>query len=139
MLLRGSATAAWVVQACGVRGPSILPGATAATTFANGADSIFGAIRAAVGECQRLLKTGGLELDIATAPARKRLALDLVEPPVHGEFVITLRLASGTVRGNGTAKRSDQGQHGQAAVFQIALPECCHRATGERDFRCNNF
>ena len=39
---------------------------------------------------------------------------------------ITLRLASGTDRGNGTAKRSDQGQHGQAAVRQIFLLECCH-------------
>ena len=45
---------------------------------------------------------------------------------VHGEFVITLRLASGTDRGNGTAKRSDQGRHGRAAVRQIFLLECCH-------------
>src|SRR5712692_7156368 len=37
--------------------------------------------------------------------------------PVHGEFVITLRLASGTDRGNGTAKRNDQGRHGRAAVL----------------------
>jgi hypothetical protein len=35
--------------------------------------------------------------------------------PVHGEFVITLRLASGTDRGNGTAKRNDQGRHGPQA------------------------
>src|SRR5712671_3706477 len=35
--------------------------------------------------------------------------------PIHGEFVITLRLASGTGRGNDTAKRSDQGRHGRAA------------------------
>ena len=45
--------------------------------------------------------------------------------PVHGEFVITLRLASGTDRGS-AAKRSDQGQHGRAAVRQIVLLECCH-------------
>src|ERR1700694_4452783 len=32
--------------------------------------------------------------------------------PVHGGFVITLRLASGTDRRNDTAKRSDQGRHG---------------------------
>jgi len=31
---------------------------------------------------------------------------------VYGEFVITLPLASGTVRGNGPAKRSDQELHG---------------------------
>src|SRR4029077_20670211 len=36
--------------------------------------------------------------------------------PVHGEFVMTLRLVSGTDRGNGTAKRSGQGRHGRAAV-----------------------
>ena len=36
---------------------------------------------------------------------------------VHGEFVITLRLASGIDRGNGAAKRSDQGRHGRAAVL----------------------
>ena len=47
-------------------------------------------------------------------------------PPVHGEFVITLRLASGTDRGNDTAKRSDQGRHGRAAVRQIFLLECRH-------------
>jgi putative transposase len=46
--------------------------------------------------------------------------------PVHGEFVITLQLASGTDRGNGVAKRSDQGRHGWAAVRQIFLLECCH-------------
>ena len=45
---------------------------------------------------------------------------------VHGEFVITPRLASGTDRGNDTAKCSDQGRHGQAAVRQIFLPVCCH-------------
>ena len=49
-----------------------------------------------------------------------------VEGVVHGEFVITLRLAFGTDRGNGAAKRSDQGQLGRAAVRQIVLPECCH-------------
>src|SRR5260221_14299744 len=58
---------------------------------------------------------------------------------VHGEFVITLRLASGTDRGNGTARRNDQGRHGRAAVLRIFLLECCHRATGERDSRCNKF
>jgi NAD(P)-dependent dehydrogenase (short-subunit alcohol dehydrogenase family) len=58
---------------------------------------------------------------------------------VGGEFIITLRLASGTDRGNGAAKRSDQGRHGRAAVRQIVLLECCHRAIGERDFRCNKF
>ena len=46
--------------------------------------------------------------------------------PVHGEFVITLRLASGTDRDNGAAKRSDQGWHGRAPVRQIFLLECCH-------------
>jgi urease accessory protein UreF len=43
---------------------------------------------------------------------------------VHGEFVIMLRLASGTVRDNGAAKRRDQGRHGREAVCQIVLPEC---------------
>jgi hypothetical protein len=33
----------------------------------------------------------------------------LDDHPVGGEFIITLRLASGTDRGNGAAKRSDQG------------------------------
>ena len=46
--------------------------------------------------------------------------------PVHGEFVITLRLASGTDRGNDTAKRSDQGRHGRAVVRQIFRLGCCH-------------
>jgi hypothetical protein len=46
--------------------------------------------------------------------------------PVHGEFVVTLRLASETDRGNGTAKRSGQGRHGRVAVCQIVLLECCH-------------
>ena len=45
---------------------------------------------------------------------------------VHGEFVITLRLAFGTDRGNGAAKRSDQARHGRAAVRQIFLLVCCH-------------
>ena len=45
---------------------------------------------------------------------------------VHGEFVVTLRLASETDRGNGTAKRSGQGRHGRVAVCQIVLLECCH-------------
>jgi hypothetical protein len=49
-----------------------------------------------------------------------------LQDPVGGEFIITLRLASGTDRGNGTAKRSDQGRHGRAAVRQIFLLECCH-------------
>jgi hypothetical protein len=34
---------------------------------------------------------------------------------VHGEFVIRRRLASGTDRGNGAAKRSDQGRPERAA------------------------
>jgi hypothetical protein len=41
--------------------------------------------------------------------------------PVHGEFVITLQLAFGTDRGNGAAKRSDQGRHEWAAVCRIVL------------------
>jgi hypothetical protein len=49
---------------------------------------------------------------------------DAPETRVHGEFLITLRLASGTDRGNGAAKRSDPGRHGRAAVRQIFLPEC---------------
>jgi hypothetical protein len=49
-----------------------------------------------------------------------------VEDAVHGEFVITLRSASGTDRGNGAAKRSDQGRHGREAVCHIVLLECCH-------------
>ena len=62
----------------------------------------------------------------------KRLEELLIDPQVgeallvHGEFVITLRLVSGIDRGNGAAKRSDQGQHGRAAVRQIVLLECCH-------------
>src|SRR5439155_12539869 len=81
ILLRGSATAAWVVQACGVWGAPIFS-ANAATSLANGADRIFGTVRAAVGECQRLLKADGVEPSIGSIPARKRFALDLVEPPL---------------------------------------------------------
>src|SRR5205814_3375003 len=77
-LVTRSATAARVIQACGVGRSPILAGATAATSLANGPDRIFGAVRAAVGEGQRLLKAGGLEL--ATTPAGKRFALDLVKP-----------------------------------------------------------
>ena len=57
--------------------------------------------------------------------AVNRNAFLLLEP-VHGEFVVTLRLASETDRRNGTAKRSGQGRHGRAAVCQIVLLECCH-------------
>ena len=62
---------------------------------------------------------GGFIVDRATVRQKK------TGQPVHGEFVITLRLASGTDRGNGAAKRSDQGRHGWAAVRQIVLLECC--------------
>jgi hypothetical protein len=51
---------------------------------------------------------------------------DTIKRAVPGEFVVTLRLASETDRGNGTAKRSGQGRHGRAAVCQIVLLECCH-------------
>ena len=44
---------------------------------------------------------------------------------VHGEFVINLRLASGTDRGNAAANRSDQELHGRVAVCQIALLAGC--------------
>jgi hypothetical protein len=57
---------------------------------------------------------------------RAVVAEDDGQPAVGGEFIITLRLASGTDRGNGAAKRSDQGRHGRAAVRQIVLLECCH-------------
>ena len=52
--------------------------------------------------------------------------------PVHGEFVVTLRLASETDRGNGTAKRSGQGRHGRVAVCQIVLLECSTRVRWSR-------
>ena len=45
--------------------------------------------------------------------------------PVYGEFVIKLRLASGTVRRNGAANRSDQELHEQVAVCRIVLLACC--------------
>jgi hypothetical protein len=51
------------------------------------------------------------------------LSLGCVTKRVHGEFGITPRLASGTDRGNGAAKRSDQGRHARAVVCQIVLPE----------------
>jgi hypothetical protein len=50
--------------------------------------------------------------------------LSVAIDPVDGEFVITLRLASGTGRGNGATKRSDPGPHGWAAGRQIVLLEC---------------
>jgi hypothetical protein len=42
---------------------------------------------------------------------------------VSGEFIIMLRLASGTDRGNDAAERSDQGRHGQAVVSWSAATE----------------
>jgi hypothetical protein len=51
---------------------------------------------------------------------------DGVADRVSGEFIIMLLLASGTDRGNGAAKRSDQGRHELAVVRQIFLLECCH-------------
>jgi len=43
-------------------------------------------------------------LDRRDTPSVFRGQCDRSEFPVHGEFVITLRLASGTDRGNGTAR-----------------------------------
>jgi hypothetical protein len=57
-------------------------------------------------------------------PVAGRVGVDA--KAVHGEFVITLRLGSGTDRDNDAPKRSDQGPHGREAVRQIFLPECCH-------------
>jgi len=42
--------------------------------------------------------------------------------PVHGEFVIMIRLASGTDRDNGAAKRRDQGRHGREAGLPDSSP-----------------
>jgi hypothetical protein len=65
-------------------------------------------------------------MDALGIAGEKRASLIRALNPVHGEFVITLRLASGTDRGSGAAKRSDQGQRGLAVVRQIVLLECCH-------------
>src|ERR1700731_2960410 len=54
--------AAWVVEACGVADIG-----RAAATLTNGADSLRGAVRAAVGENQRLLEAE----DVDGAPAGK--------------------------------------------------------------------
>jgi Tripartite tricarboxylate transporter family receptor len=59
--------------------------------------------------------------------------------PVHGELVTTLRLASGTERGNGTAKHSGRGRHGWAAVGQIVLPECGPLHCGLTSHHCGSL
>ena len=55
---------------------------------------------------------------------------------VHGEFVITLRLASGTDRGNDTAKRSDQGRHGPAAGRDCGDSACPRSRDGSTHLAC---
>ena len=52
---------------------------------------------------------------------RNRFAL--ASCPVDGEIVNYAAIGIRTDRGNGAAKRSDQGPHGRAAVGQIVLPE----------------
>src|SRR5712671_2744620 len=74
----GSTAAARVVQ------PSRV-GARATATFANSADSVLGAVRAAACECERLLKAHGV--GFGTVSSRKHNALDLVEP----SFVVEQR------------------------------------------------
>src|SRR5215470_8413419 len=56
-----------------------------------------------------------LPAELSRGPGRVRQIL-----PVHGEFVTTLRLASGTDRGNSTAKRSGQGRHGRAGSSDLS-------------------
>src|SRR5207302_9964303 len=63
----------------------------AATSFANGLDRLLGAVRAAVGECQRLLKADGVKLVVAGVAACKRFAFDLIESSLvieHGRHVV---------------------------------------------------
>jgi len=70
-----------------------------------------------VGEVRRAIDNGRALQDLLMQPGPLR---------VHGEFVITLRLASGTDRGNGTVMRSGQGRHRRAVVRQFFLLGCCH-------------
>jgi hypothetical protein len=56
-------------------------------------------------------------------PHLRQVPPDNSRSPVHGEFVITPRSASGTDRGNGTAKRIGQGWHGRGLV-QLGYLDC---------------
>ena len=82
------------------------------------------------------------EPDAVDLLGRRRQVLALTEPKGGNErrrHEITPRLASGTNRGNGTAKRSGQGRRGRAAVCQIFLLECCHGARSWKETHSGGF